>query len=288
MSVRLLYYALGGGLGHLVRAGRFLQQQGLAAEALILSASAHAGVSQHRSGVAVREVPPALQHDVPALRAWLARCIDEFAPQRVCVDCFPAGLLGELADLPALQGVERWLVARLLNRSACSQLLGPVPRFAVAWRMEPLHPEHEAWLQAHAEEVRDGRLLPPPAPAPAPPRGAPFWLVAHSGPASEVQELIDYARALRGCEGSERAIGVASLDPPAQLTDDCFLLDPLALAAHYATAERIVCAAGFNTLAETEAWCGKRHLLPFPRRHDDQFARAARALQANQPLASPR
>jgi hypothetical protein len=287
MSVRVLYYALGGGLGHLVRAGRFLQQQGLAADALILSASAHAGVSQHSSGVAVREVPPALQHDLAALRDWLARCIDEFAPQRICVDCFPAGLLGELADLPAMQGVERWLVARLLNRAACTQLLIEVPRFAVAWRMESLHPEHEAWLQANAEEVRNGRPLPPSAVVPRPPHGAPFWLVAHSGPAAEVQELIDYARALRRCEGSELAIAVASLDPPPQLAEDCFLLDPLALPDHYAAAERIVCAAGFNTLLETEAWCGKRHVLPFPRRHDDQFARAARASQATRPLAQP-
>src|SRR5690606_11742513 len=115
---------------------------------------------------------------------------------RLCVDCFPAGLLGELADLPAMQGVERWLVARLLNRSACAQLLRAGPRFAVAWRMEPLHPGHEAWLQTHAEEVRDGRLPPPSAAAPRPHGSAPFWLVAHSGPAAEVQELIDYARAL--------------------------------------------------------------------------------------------
>lgn len=287
MSPRVVYYALGGGLGHLVRAGRFLQLQGLADNAVILSASEHAEHPSLRSGVAVRQVPSMLQQNLNALRDWLDRCIDELAPQRACVDCFPAGLLGELGDLPALRGVERWLIARLLNWPAYAPLIDAAPRYSMAWRMEPLHPAQDAWLQANAGQVSDCRLPPLPAVATTLPRGEAFWLVAHSGPAAEVQELIDYARALRRCEGREVAIAVASFDPPAVLADDCFAVDPMALPSHYAAAERIVCAAGFNTLMETEAWHGKRHVLPFPRRYDDQFTRAARAAQARRPMTSP-
>src|SRR5690606_15297173 len=54
---RVLYYALGGGLGHLVRAGRFLRAQNLAENALILSASEHADDARLNSGVAVARVP---------------------------------------------------------------------------------------------------------------------------------------------------------------------------------------------------------------------------------------
>jgi len=277
MSRRVLYYALGGGLGHLVRGGRFLQQQGLAADALILSASAHANDARLSSGVAVRQVPAGLQHDVPALRDWLAQCIDAFAPTCICVDSFPAGLLGELGHFPTLQGMQLWHVARLLRWPAYAPLLAGAPRYALAWRIEPLHAEQDAWLMTQADEVRDLRLLVPAAAIVSNPAGQAYWLVAHSGPGAEVQELIAYARELRAVEAADGVIVVASLDPPGNLPTDCIAVDPMTLPTLYAGAARIVCAAGFNIVAETEVWHHKRHLLPFPRRFDDQFARAARS-----------
>jgi hypothetical protein len=277
---RVLYHALGGGLGHLVRAGRFLHTQGLADDALVLSASEHAGDAWLSAGVAVRCVPPALAHDLPALRTWLAQAIAEFAPHVVCVDSFPAGLLGEMAGLaesPALKGVALWHVARLLRWNAYAPLLAGAPRYSLAWRLEPLQPPHEHWLREHADAVRDCRMAPPASAPQGLADGRPFWLVAHSGPAQEVRELIALAREQRRIENANVALAVASFDPPRPLPADCQRIAAAPLAGWYAAAQRIFGAAGFNFIAETQAWRDKRVVLPFPRRYDDQFERARRS-----------
>jgi hypothetical protein len=43
----------------------------------------------------------------------------------------------------------------------------------------------------------------------------------------------------------------------------------------FASAGKIISAAGFNVMLETEPWRDKHHILPFARTFDDQFARAA-------------
>lgn len=273
--MRVLHYALGGGLGHLVRAGRFLHQQGLAASAVVVSAAGEAGDRRVLGGIATRRVPRELESDPDALRGWLARCLDELRPELVCVDCFPAGLLGELAGLEALHGVERWHLARLLRWPRYAALAHGAPRYHRAWRLEPLHPAHEAWLRRHCDALDD---LPIAVPAPTGAARAvePFWLVAHSGPRAEVGELVAHALEMRRLERAAVRILVASLDPPQPLPPDCHALDALPLADHFAAAQRIIGAAGFNLIAETGAWRGKQVIVPFPRHYDDQFERARR------------
>jgi len=277
---RVLYYAIGGGLGHLVRAGRFLRAQDLAENALILSASEHAGDARLSSGVAVRRVPSELQHDIPALREWLARAIEDFVPAIFCVDCFPAGILGELAKLPALRGIEMWHVARLLRWSEYAPLARAAPHYAMAWRLEPLQPEQERWLRELCVEVRDCCIPTPAMPPQTLPNGRAFWLVAHSGPRQEVSELIDYAMEQRRVEMADVSIAVASFDPPLPLPEDCIPITAAPLAGWYASAQRIFGAAGFNFVNETEGFRGKRVLLPLPRSFDDQFERARRSREA--------
>jgi hypothetical protein len=41
-------------------------------------------------------------------------------------------------------------------------------------------------------------------------------------------------------------------------------------------ASRIVTACGFNVMRQTEPYRDRHTFLPFPRRYDDQFTRAAR------------
>ena len=273
---RILYYALGGGLGHLVRAGRFLRTQGLAENALVLSASEHALDARLNGGVAVRCVPRELQHDIAALRVWLSEVIESFAPDVFCVDCFPAGILGELAALPALHGIKRWHVARLLRWNDAANVITNAPRYDIAWRLEALHAPHEAWLQEHCDVVRETHIAIPTAPPQSLPDGKPFWLVAHSEPAHEVAELVGYALEQRRIENADVAILVASFDPPCSLPDHCIPINAAPLAGWYETAQRIFGAAGFNFIHETGNHHEKRVLLPFPRRFDDQFARANR------------
>ncbi len=277
---RVLYYALGGGLGHLVRAGRFLRAQNLAENALILSASEHADDARLNSGVAVARVPWELQRDVAVLRDWLAEAIESVAPEIVCVDCFPAGILGELAQLAPLAGRRLWQIARLLRWSEYAPLAANAPRYERAWRLEPLHAAHECWLRERCGEMREMRLPAPIMPPQSLPDGRAFWLIAHSGPRQEVSELIAYALEQRRIEAADAVIAVASFDPPSPLPEYCIPIAAAPLAGWYARAQRIFGAAGFNFVDETAGFRNKRVLLPFPRRFDDQFERARRSREA--------
>ncbi|MEY4581528.1 MAG: hypothetical protein RL701_6231, partial [Pseudomonadota bacterium] len=111
----LVYYALGGGLGHLVRARAFLHTLGLRDRALVLTASPHALDARVMEGLAISLVPEHLERDQQALQSFLADEISRVAADCLCVDTFPAGLLGELEGITSPPHVQRWHVARLLR-----------------------------------------------------------------------------------------------------------------------------------------------------------------------------
>src|SRR5580765_3154103 len=179
--MRLLYYALGGGLGHLVRACAFLHTLRLGANAIVLTASAHARDARVAAGLDLLLAPAELQDDAARLRDWLANAIERLAIDRVCVDAFPAGILGELCDFVPPRAVEWWHVARLLRWDAYAPLLhGAPPRHARAFRLEPLHTAHQVFLDAHCARIEELDLIDEPCTASPPMRPAvPYWLVVH-------------------------------------------------------------------------------------------------------------
>lgn len=280
--MRLLYYAMGGGLGHLVRARAFLHTLGLAADAVVLTASAHARDARVAAGLELLLAPAELQDDAARLRDWLANAIERLAIDRVCVDAFPAGLLGELCNFVPPRAVEWWHVARLLRWDAYAPLLrGAPPRHARVFRLEPLHAAHQAFLDTHCARIEELELIDEADGAPSPVRSeTPYWLVVHSGPAGEVEELIAYADELRVAERSTAPLWIASLDPPTRLPAHAHLVHAFPAQVWFAGAERIVSAAGFNLMRQTRAFRGKQSVLPLPRRYDDQFERARRAFSA--------
>jgi len=249
----IVYYAIGGGLGHATRARRVLAA--LQLEAHIVSTA---------------DVPRELERSADAHRDWLRA----LGAERIIADSFPLCIRGELANL----GVPLDHVARLLRwndyRRVATQ---PLPRFGTTWIVEPLHADHEDAIRAVSDRVVELRLQPerfePFAIA------EPYRLVVHSGPADEVRELVAFAEERRALDGSSaRIVVVTQCEMDGVERVDA---DPSAL---FDRAERIVSAAGFNTLLETEPWCGKHDVVPFRRRFDDQFARAARRRRAQRQI----
>src|SRR5258706_4916235 len=110
--MRVLYYAMGGGLGHLVRARAFLRMQGLERDATVLTASPYASDRRVVDGLDLLHVPPQLESDLRAYRAWLEARFAALQPELVCIDRFPCGILGELCDFTPLAQVPAWYLAR--------------------------------------------------------------------------------------------------------------------------------------------------------------------------------
>ncbi|HLM49849.1 MAG TPA: hypothetical protein VK279_04815 [Solirubrobacteraceae bacterium] len=267
----VLYYAVGGGLGHLVRARAVLHTLGLTEDAAILTASPHADDRRVVGPVGVVRIPLDLERDRSAYRNWLTALLADLRPRRLIVDAFPAGVLGELAGLPALVHAGRIdHVARLLRWPAYARRLRSAPpRFATTHLLEPLHADHHAMLTAASDEVVPLTLVDPPADAGLPPVPGPFTLIAHSGPLAEVLTLVRRAQGLRRPD----PLVVCSREPVAgHLT----WLDHFPVRTLLPHARRLVTGAGFNCVREGRAFGGEHHVVPFARPLDDQPARAAR------------
>ncbi|MFL5958130.1 MAG: hypothetical protein ACJ756_11830, partial [Solirubrobacterales bacterium] len=134
----IVYYAIGGGLGHLVRARAVLHTLG-ASDAVLVTASPFANDARVTGEVPVVDVPPSLDGDRGGLRRWFAGLVAAERPERVIVDAFPAGVVGELPELDV--PVDH--VARLLRWPKYARRLDrPLPRIETTFVLEPLHPAH--------------------------------------------------------------------------------------------------------------------------------------------------
>ena len=165
---RWLVYALGGGMGHLTRAGalaRVAARRGHSVTLLTNSPFAPALPLEEVLGPGVTVWRPGATLDKAAVREAVARWLDEARPDVLVVDTFPRGLGGELASLlPGLRA-RKVLVHRDLNPAY-------VERFDVARAVEAfdllLVPGEDAPFAGHPRAARtapwllleEGELLP--------------------------------------------------------------------------------------------------------------------------------
>ena len=258
----ILYYAIGGGLGHLVRARAVLHTLSVSDRAAVVTASRFAADTRVVGDVPVIRVPEALDGDRAALRRWLADLVAGLQPERLVVDAFPAGVLGELRD----PGVPVDHVARL---RAVATLRATAGRAAAADR----------------DHVR-GRAAP--RRPPLRPRGR----ERADGPARARRSAGAGARRRgRGGAGRARRAGRTKCARcarwlPAPGTPCVWR----GRAARTSTSTRhrrcsgppaaIVTGAGFNAMRQAEPYRERHRYLPFPRPLDDQVARAELARRA--------
>ena len=208
-----LYYAPGGGLGHMRRAHWVAKQLGFAHDWTLIASPAPHLQAWMADRTRVERIPSALENRRTDLQAWLRDIVDRVRPQRIFVDAFPGGLFGEWCGLDLPPDIEQIHVARLLVWSNyCGRLCEPSPRFDRIYILEPLHQEHEKALNRMSSSV--GPLVLEPFVADsetAPPVSSPFWLITHSEPVEEVLELLAHAREEAPLEGEAHRL-VAGAD----------------------------------------------------------------------------
>ena len=269
----VLYYALGGGLGHLTRARRVLSALGYSERAALLSASPYARDSRVTGGLPVVHVPSRLGRDRAAFRSWLADLLAALRPDRLLVDSFPGGILGELCGM-ALPPAEH--IARRVRWPAYSQRLdGPLPRYEITRVLERLDARHAERLARSAQRLESFDLPVPSFERAEPLLDEPHWLVVHSGPDREVTALARRAAAIRRDQGASAQILVICPHPPSWLPVGAQWRNAYPVAPFFGYAEKIVSAAGFNVMHETIQVRERHDFVPYFRALDDQSARAA-------------
>jgi hypothetical protein len=275
-----LYYALGGGLGHLTRARA--AQATLGVQARVLALSPHVEDPELVRGLDLLPVSADLAGRREDLTDWLGRLLWKTRPGRLYLDSFPCGILGELCGLRLPPDLEVHYLARLLRWDRYARRIqGPPPLAHRVHLLEPLSPAHADWLAglgaSSAPLVLKQPDLPPPAQAMARLAGLkpPRWLVVHSGPAEEVRELLSYAQDVARAEGVRPSLVLIAPQALGRVAPAVLRLHAYPARYLFPLAERIVTACGFNAMTETDPYRPIHRFLPMPRALDDQYARAA-------------
>lgn len=285
------FIAPGAGLGHLVRVCAVaMELTKLGVPSRIMTHSVHARMIQAATGCAIEWIP------ARNWRGLIPGVLANARPRLAVVDTFPWGIRGEWAEggpwpcrfvlLARRLNVPAYLQASRLTWNAASPLL----RHVIV--CEPLGRGYRELLETSGSELHTlpGRIRLPweDCSAQAPARllaklsRKRTWLVVHSGPPEEIDQLIELARSDMGGEKEGQIIAVVPHEgaPPAWETHRVF---PAACLIPYA--HRVVTGAGYNCVAEAGPFRNIHRCLPFPRRYDQQAARlrefsAAGALHA--------
>lgn len=302
LTSRVLYHAPGDGLGHLVRAGRFLRTY-FPTSYIIVTSNSRYLFDPRLTELLAPQTSKVLLPSTPfsprqAWQALLQSCLDE-GLTHLCIDAFPLGLHGELMGLHIPETVSVWQLCRRLKWSDYRTQLGdpltgplPFPSSCRTVLLEPLETAHLAFLGRIDRGVHSAfppaHHAPTPAPATDPTLIAgllealaalpqPPWLIIHSGSREELEALVGYAHDLRTLEGHEGPLWLVTPEPltePLALSPPVHALSLWPVDALFAPAHRIVTACGYNLMEELRPWRHKHHFMPLPRRFDDQHWRA--------------
>lgn len=274
-----LYYAMGGGLGQLARA-RAVEHTLELQELRVLTAALEAGKVFHSHNLLKVQA----KHFAPAqYQKWMNSRLKRYLFSEVYIDTYPAGFLGELTSwLPQWEGKLHY-IARAMNMEAYQDRIpADFPLFEKSYILEPLPEAQESFIQKHSKSVETLELV---YPQPAlPPQTeslirrmpSPIWLVVHAGPASEVDDLLTFARNIAREERMDPTWLVCTMCDYSSVHREVNVLKQFPIWPLYDQVDRIFTACGFNAMLQTEAYRDKHHFLPFERKYDDQLIRAKR------------
>jgi len=273
----ILYYALGGGLGHITRALAVLHTLKVREKVIILSSEDTSEFTEFSSNIQFVNPPVFTLRETKKLTAFMQHLIDEHRPSELIVDSFPLGIQGELKNI-IYTGIRTYL-ARLLVWDRYTKINGnQFFIFNQTFILEPLHEDHQYIINRISETTSKLALTDPPHLKALPPieNLEQHWMVLHSGPDEEVDDLIGYAKQIREIERKQNPLLLVTPSPinkwAHQPVKHIRFYPAHRLMPHV---EKIITACGFNTMRQASAYRNKHHFFPFARRFDDQYFRAA-------------
>lgn len=270
-----LYYAPGGGMGHLSRGRAFAHTMGWTAdEVIFVSASPFA--DSILADWTHRAIPEHLADRSLDLRIWLNTLLKEVQADSLYLDTFPVGLFGEWNG-PQWPDIPIHLVSRCLQWNKYVPLIRNSARFQCSYVLEPLPEEQLIFLESHSDEVQTLQLTYPNFPisqtqqADLQDLARPLWLIVHSQPKEEVEALIDMAHdQARMRNASPTLLVISQVD----ISESHIILrDWQDAYRFFPDVDRIFIGAGFNLAQQSRSLREKTQFLPFVRRYDDQFFR---------------
>ena len=263
-----LFYAMGGGFGHLQRVRTLASQFVISPFKVITNNPLTPKIFGVNDIIWCRgENQHELVNEIQMLLHSLH--FDE-----LFIDSFPAGLFGELKNFH--KGKLNYLARRLKWNMYTPLLENSTIHFNKTFNVEELEAGHMDFIRQNSNEVKSIALsYPEPKPERIPRELIPkemIWLIVHSFIAEEVEALTSYAKDVARMENKNPNFVVITdqkIDDPEVNYVSYFPANDW-----YPLADRIFTGAGYNTLQEAKYFTDKLTILPFPRRYDDQVWRA--------------
>lgn len=286
---KTLFYAQGGGLGHLQRCANLANSLKLNTQNIFLaSSSPYTKLFAEQYQFTPLLIPTNFQYDLPAYQSWLAGQIQYHKINTIFIDVFPCGIIGEWNNFNEVMPISytpltfHHIVRRLKWLSYVSLVKNPI-NFDTAYIFEDLEPLHQEFVN---QFVKMQIKIPPPKKiSQLDLKVENFWLIIHSEPLDELQILIEYAIEKYAIQQSHSKIVIIT-----QIAKDKILaflqenypnfIPIIAIQNLLETedllqkAEKIFSGCGFNMMQQTYHYAHKHEFIPFERRFDDQFWRA--------------
>lgn len=272
----LIYYAMGGGLGHLMRASAFLSMNRIG-DYRIITASPFATRLFEPSRLFT--IPREFEKHTGLLRQYMQDILDHNYPDSFVIDTFSHGILGELNGLnwekTRLSYITRRLKWERYKDRAVSEI-----EFKKTYILETPEQEHLEFIKSFSGEIVEYDLLYPEHDIDRNSRlaldsGKEKWFVVHSGPVGEVGRLISYARqSAAGMSADPDLLVISQVNPSVK---DTWWCDTCPVHGYFKFASRLITACGFNIMKQASRREIPHDYFPFNRKYDDQFWRAEQA-----------
>lgn len=210
-------------------------------------------------------------------KAFLNEKLPYLTIQKLYIDSFPNGLLGELSFWPKVNYPVYYLARRLKWGNYKHLVQHMKFDFELIYQLEELEYEHLDFAKNNSKKITTLSLTYPFPNAIDPsafniPIDKPLWLVVHAFHEDELESLLQYAVAVAKHEKCEAYFVVIS-DKYSEVSNGvCIRYFPAM--DWFPLAARIFTGAGFNTVQQIKPFLSKATLIPFPRQYDDQAWRA--------------
>lgn len=269
--MKTLCYCMGGGLGHVCR--HLALWKHLKPYVITNCEAVRSGkIKLDGAGCFMPENKDC--SDSSHLRKWVYGLVDEIKPDKIIIDAFPAGVLGELRDLSADFDIECEYTARILKfADYMKRVNGGLPKFTKVNLAERIGEEQYAWIQSMGADLTTVRPTYPKMGAPIVELPKQCLLVVHSGKLSEVKQLVRFAEKIAETENIDKNIVIIGQEKGISDVFSYQCHDLIDAHHLFETAFAVFSGAGYNTMHQMSETKVNHFVIPFARPLDDQFLR---------------
>ena len=274
----ILFYAFGGGLGHVSRSMAIADQLGFENYKILTAGGLAETVVPEDKLILIDQ---SLKDNIAELKSNLKNILESNTVNEIFIDSFPLGILGELREFIWPEACKKTYIARLIKwREYLAERSNIVPVFDRVIQIESLSNDHQAFLQENykvehleikKEAISQCKLT-----------DAEHAVICHTGSDEELLELCSFAQEIISFKKLKTLkLFLISPHQPKGMPDQITWCSTSMARKYFGYAKFIFSACGFNMMNECEIYREKHYFLPFKRKFDDQFFRAAQYRRKN-------